>query len=137
MPRRTEFPSQHNPMSPLPHELFVALRNANRLCEFKQACEDHGFLTLGHVVDPREWFGPLTQEYTQIPTAVANVLFGVLHERKDTVLLFGRRECELPEDWTLPLVRRLVNAGVKVNVQDTCPSLDHENLCGNRRVGPT
>ena len=115
---------------------FKTLRKQGRLEDLEADCIADGF---GHFydgchIDPRSWFCELVETEPCIPQALADVLFKLLLTANvESISMFGRCDCQLPNDWTLPLVKRLVDVGIEVVDDSTCPGLNHPKLSGYSR----
>lgn len=109
-------------------ELFVLL-----------VTDKHKVFFSGSHIDPREWYGGLIEEYSEIPDEYAETIFQYVLNGFDCldppikVYIFGRVEYQIPQDWHVKLVSKLVHAGVQVCDGGTT-SLEHPNLFGSGRT---
>lgn len=100
----------------------------------------------GSHVDPRQWFGPLTESEPEIPYDLAVVLAHLIvrghveylcNPRKSgdrfQVSIFGRLECQLPRNWTAPLIRMLLPFEIYIEDDSTCRGINHPHLFGYAR----
>lgn len=96
----------------------------------------------GSHIDPRDFFGGLiaaTKE-TGIPEDYATFIANAVQEQfqsqsprdRREIFTFGRVECEIPFDWHLRLVQKLLDQGLFV-CDDGITSLEHPRLFGYNR----
>jgi len=86
-------------------------------------------------IDPRTWFGALTQ-LNELPEFYAQIMcdrFDELktHYSENTVFKVdacGRCECELPDNFHLPLIQHLISQKIFVDVNRTCPAIQYSSF---------
>jgi hypothetical protein len=87
----------------------------------------------GSHIDPREFFGGLTKEYSEIPRDYADVILQRIFESgANEIHTYGRVECQIPKDWHKYLVQKLIDANIRVYDHATT-TLEHPCLFGYRR----
>ena len=110
--------------------IYCVCVNSGRLQEFGNLIHPDILIDGGLTdINPRQYFGKLVDFFPELPEDYAEIMVHTICDRLQDrnlemqVDMYGRFECELPDDWTVPLVRKLIARGVRVRVGRTCPSL--------------
>jgi len=124
---------------------FKRCREENRMDVFQEKLATIRRFENNDHVDPRQWFGGLVDSDPVIPPELAAALTMLIQQayekhrsspqgyQRFLVSMFGRVECELPKNWTEPLIRMLLPIGVFIEDEASCPAVNHPQMWGYGR----
>ena len=116
-----------------PFYIYLLCKSAQRESEARELIEADKYISTNMdkhlIIDPREWFGVLTEKCQSIPDVLNDIIFDEIQRQKPKptqIDMCGRAECEIPLNWHWNLVTRLLAKGYSVfdnNTTDICHPL--------------